>query len=112
MSAHTPGPWSLAAVIDRSIVHFVPVAEGLSLLTVVHEGGAPFGAVYIDGDACLIAAAPDLLADLREAAATLRRYESLHRAKGTDESIVKANVNAAMAARFESTIAKATGATP
>lgn len=49
-----------------------------------------------------------LLADLIEAAATLRRYETLHRAKGTDESTAKAEVNAALASRFESTIAKAT----
>lgn len=50
----------------------------------------------------------DLLDDLREAAATLRRYEELHRAKGTDDSTAKAEVNAALATRFESTIAKAT----
>lgn len=50
----------------------------------------------------------DLLADLREAAATLRRYETLHRAKGTDDSTAKAEVNAALATQFEATIAKAT----
>jgi hypothetical protein len=50
----------------------------------------------------------DLLADLREAAATLRRYEALHRAKGTDDSTAKAEVNAALASRFEATIANAT----
>lgn len=50
----------------------------------------------------------DLLADLREAAATLRRYETLHRAKGTDDSTAKAEVNAALASRFEATIRKAT----
>lgn len=49
-----------------------------------------------------------LLVDLIEAAATLRRYEALHRAKGTDESTAKAEVNAALASRFETTIAKAT----
>lgn len=49
-----------------------------------------------------------LLADLIEAAATLRRYEALHRAKGTDESTAKAEVNAALASRFEATIATAT----
>lgn len=55
-------------------------------------------------------AAPDLLADLREAAATLRRYEALHRAKGTADSTAKAEVNAELASRFEATIAKATDA--
>ena len=54
------------------------------------------------------AQAPKLLADLREAAALLRKYEGYHRAKGTEESDAKAEVNAAMAARFEATIAKAT----
>jgi hypothetical protein len=47
-----------------------------------------------------------LLTDLQAAATTLRRYEELHRAKGTDESTAKAEVNAALASRFESTIAK------
>jgi hypothetical protein len=50
----------------------------------------------------------NLLADLREAAYTLRRYEALHRAKGTDDSTAKAEVNAALASRFEATIANAT----
>ncbi|MNR42617.1 hypothetical protein D3C85_1611510 [compost metagenome] len=54
------------------------------------------------------ALAEDLLADLQKAAATLRRYEQLHRAKGTDDSTTKAEVNAALALRFEATIAKAT----
>ena len=59
-------------------------------------------------DAKLIAAAPDLLNDLIDAAAQLRAYEILHRAKGTDDSTAKAEVNAALASRFEATIAKAT----
>ncbi|MGE8045191.1 hypothetical protein ACQKO6_13380 [Pseudomonas monteilii] len=50
----------------------------------------------------------DLLGDLREAATTLRRYETLHRAKGTPDSLAKAQVNADLASRFEQTIAKAT----
>lgn len=61
-----------------------------------------------EANAKLMAAAPDLLADLQEAAAILRRYETLHRAKGTDDSTAKAEVNASLAARFEATIAKAT----
>ena len=50
-----------------------------------------------------------LTADLTEVASTLRRYEKLHRAKGTAESTEKAEVNAALAARFEATIAKESG---
>ena len=56
----------------------------------------------------IFAASLDMLADLREAAATLRRYEALHRAKNTEDSLAKAEVNAALATRFEATIAKAT----
>lgn len=44
--------------------------------------------------------------DLKLAAVTLRHYETLHRAKGTAESDAKAEVNAALATRFEATLAK------
>ncbi len=60
-------------------------------------------------DMVLMQAAPDLLADLEIAAAQLRKYEILHRAKGTEESLAKADVNAKLAGRFEETIAKARG---
>ena len=82
---HTPGPWRLELVEDRSIKHLCPVAKAddFSLLTVVYTDGhdgdecVPFGAVYRDADAKLIAAAPELLdalerllesADVRDAA--------------------------------------------
>lgn len=48
-----------------------------------------------------------MLADLREAAETLRSYESHHRAKHTAESTKKAAVNAALAERLEATIEEA-----
>jgi hypothetical protein len=48
-----------------------------------------------------------LLADLKIAAETLRRYETAHRAKDTEESLIKAEVNASLACRFEATIKKA-----
>lgn len=50
----------------------------------------------------------DLLADLQLAAAQLRKYETLHRAKGAADSLAKAEVNAELASRFEQTIAQAT----
>lgn len=50
-----------------------------------------------------------LISDLSEAASTLRRYEKAHRAKGTDESTAKAEVNAILAERFEATLANVTG---
>lgn len=48
----------------------------------------------------------DLRADLVEAASVLRRYETYHRDKGTEESIRKAEVNAALATRFELTLGR------
>lgn len=50
-----------------------------------------------------------LVGDLTEAAATLRRYEAQHWAKGTAESDLKAAVNAKLAARFERTLAEVAG---
>ncbi|HEN8731986.1 TPA: hypothetical protein U8207_000350 [Pseudomonas putida] len=50
----------------------------------------------------------DLLSDLQLAAAQLRKYETLHRAKGTADSLAKAEVNAELASRFEQTIAQVT----
>ena len=67
---HTPGPWSLAKVKNDSgrITHLVPIdSEKMSLLTVVDDGETYFGAVYLDSDANLIAAAPELLEALKRA---------------------------------------------
>lgn len=41
---------------------------------------------------------------LQEAVRTLRRYEELHRAKNTPDSLAKAEANATLAARFERTL--------
>lgn len=51
--------------------------------------------------------AEELLADLKVAAAQFRHYEELHRAKGTEDSFKKAEVNNQLATRFEVTIKKA-----
>ena len=116
MSAqHTPGPWK---VLEHSWSDTSIVAEGfdhgICLLDINHatEESQEADEALMAANARLIAAAPDLLADLREAAATLRRYEVLHRAKGTTDSDAKAEVNAALAARFEATIAAATESKP
>ena len=45
------------------------------------------------------------LVDLQLAAETLRKYEVLHRAKGTVDSTAKAEVNAELASQFEATLA-------
>lgn len=73
------------------------------------EHHASWCAAVVHPDARLIEQAPTLLADLVDAAALLRRYEELHRAKGTEDSNKKADVNAAMTSRFERTIAAARG---
>jgi len=45
-------------------------------------------------------------AALQEAATLLRKYETYHRAKGTEESTAKAEVNAEVAGRFEQIIGR------
>jgi hypothetical protein len=101
---HTPGPW-----IVREVAHSNVPGQRAYAIDFNEEQEQVVDWVYEKADALLIAAAPDLLSDLREAASTLRHYEALHRAKGTSESAEKAEVNAALATRFESTIAKAGG---
>jgi len=106
---HTPAPWSIGDYQgpgeSSDLVYGAPLPHGhFSICSLTGY----FPREQRMANAKLIAAAPDLLADLREAATTLRRYEALHRDKGTDESTAKAEVNAALASRFETTIAKAT----
>jgi hypothetical protein len=102
MSAqHTPGPWSLKPVEDRSIKHLCPVdGERMSLLTIVHQDEAPpFAAVYKDADAHLIAAAPDLLEALLhiQRCIPLGGFAQIHHKSDTW-------------AQIDAAIAKATGA--
>lgn len=108
MTKHTPGPWERIGSMDEDgecrIRQISSVRHGdgfYSERTICDE-------VRSLADANLIATAPDLLADLQIAAAHLRKYETLHRAKDTLESLAKAEVNADLAERFEKTIAKAT----
>jgi hypothetical protein len=104
---HTPGPWEHLGNPEDDECRVrqtasVRMGDGYCAeRTICQE-------VSSMGNAKLIAAAPDLLNDLIDAAAQLRAYEVLHRAKGTDDSTAKAEVNAALATRFEATIAKAT----
>lgn len=102
---HTAGNWQV-------------VPGGPNWQIVVAESGVEVARVQLpfkasaaleQANARLIAQAPTLLADLTDAAAQLRKYETLHRAKGTPDSLEKAEVNAALAARFEATIAAAVG---
>lgn len=126
MSMHTPGPWIAKGDDGRFLADNPWTVDhdesGRYTSVPIHANGQVLAMVVMDGErqedwmddteleanATLMAAAPELLDDLREAAATLRRYEALHRAKNTEESTTKAEVNAELATRFEATIAKAT----
>lgn len=104
-SKFTPGPW----VVDESrhdgcINRLEPFRHIGMVSQFQHDASSR---AENEANAKLIAAAPDLIADLIVAASTLRRYEQSHRAKGTEESNAKAEVNAELAARFEATIRKA-----
>lgn len=101
---HTPGPWMVRQVGGQGFPGQIGYAIDFNL---DQEQVVDF--VYEEADAKLIAQAPSLLADLVTAAGTLRHYEALHRAKNTDDSLKKAEVNAELASRFERTIAKARG---
>lgn len=101
---HTPGPWSTKKAAEGNVEVIGPKGECLADswcfdLEFVDEA---------DHNGKLMAASVDLLNDLIDAAAQLRKYEALHRAKGTPDSLAKAEVNADLALRFEQTIAKAT----
>lgn len=113
---HTPGPWFVESS-DKTPIYVSPVARheqiAICNVMVIDEDGESDSGEWFNGDqtkanAKLIAAAPLLLDDLIDAADQLRKYETLHRAKGTAESLAKAEVNAELASRFEQTIAKAT----
>lgn len=112
---HTPGPWRVdpqypidVEALDGRRQVCSPYSEGMrgSVCEPVGEMASPREAL---ANARLIAQAPTMLSDLTDAAAQLRKYETLHRAKGTPDSLEKAEVNAALAARFEATIAAAVG---
>ncbi|ELF6206825.1 hypothetical protein RNI54_003655 [Pseudomonas putida] len=113
---HTPGPWFVESS-DKTPIYVSPVDRhekiAICNVMVIDEDGDSDSGEWFNGDqtkanAKLIAAAPLLLEDLVAAAAQLRKYETLHRAKGTADSLAKAEVNAELAARFEKTIATAT----
>lgn len=107
MSKHTPGPW----FVCKANPFTVRAGDDIDGRHVAHIGPANYTPRFdVDiPNAFLIAAAPELLADLEAAAEILRRYEGYHRAKNTEESTAQAEVNAELAERFEATIAKARG---
>lgn len=100
---HTPAPWTV-----REVTHSNVPGQRAFAIDFNEDQEQVVDWVYEEADAKLIAQAPELLADLVVAVGTLRHYEALHRAKGTAESLEKAEVNAGLASRFEKTISKAT----
>lgn len=105
--AFTPGPWRLTPRFQSKVdvIHDDP-REGAASTTVARVTVRDTWLVQQSANARLIAAAPELCADLRKAAEVFRQYEDLHRAKGTAEGDAKADVNAALASRFEATLRK------
>jgi hypothetical protein len=106
MVKHTPGPrgrdkyGSMIDAMGESVI-----LRGTTTLC----SGSDDRMAIAEANTDLACVAPELLTDLVDAASQLRTYEALHRAKGTEESTAKAEVNAALAARFEATIARARG---
>lgn len=100
----TPGPWEIKKDGEQFRIRQKGTVRRIAGGTVERPVGEGFNYKL---DAVLAASAPELLSDLEEATATLRRYELLHRKKGTDESDKKAEANATLADKFERTIAKA-----
>ena len=119
---HTPGPWEVLNETEVFTGLGADSGDGVKALpsdgwmiadcgdcvTFTEIGPAELGRDLRRANAKLIASAPMLLDDLTSAAAQLRKYETLHRAKGTADGLAKAEVNAELASRFEHTIAKAT----
>ena len=119
---HTPGPWEVLNETEVFTGLGADSGDGVKALpsdgwmiadcggcvTFSEAGPAELSLDLRRANAKLIAAAPAVLADLVDAAAQLRKYETLHRAKGTEDSLAKAKVNAELASRFEQTIALAT----
>ena len=117
---HTPGPWLIEGVVQNTgSISICAGRFGIADVTnAVSAGDLVLGnspraqmanaQLIAAAPRLLIAAAPRLLDDLVDAAAQLRKYETLHRAKGTADSLAKAEVNAELASRFEQPIAAAT----
>ncbi|WP_063912549.1 MULTISPECIES: hypothetical protein [Pseudomonas] len=119
---HTPGPWEVLNETEVFTGLGADSGDGVKALpsdgwmiadcggcvTFSEVGPAELSLGLRRANAKLIAATPAMLADLVDAAAQLRKYETLHRAKGTADSLAKAEANAELASRFERTIAAAT----
>jgi hypothetical protein len=104
---HTKGPWALSQYRHglRIVSEDHPSVDENAIICEL-EPEEVFGTTEeIKANARLIAAAPDLLAALKEAAAQFRWYVELHNAKGDDPlARQKAERNEAMARKCEAAI--------
>jgi hypothetical protein len=89
MSAHTPGPWTCFYKHKYDEWHVsVPVSEGTMKLALFDDG---VRSENPEADARLIAAAPDLLAALRDAVAALGGIKSDNVPESVRIAIAKAS---------------------
>lgn len=98
MSAHTPGPWKVASAAACAEVEVLEIAEVSHYRVIPAAGGWPNAGAPED-DARLIAAAPDLLAELEWIRACISRYDP----PGLPNHI---------ATRIDAVVARATGERP
>jgi hypothetical protein len=103
--AHLPGPWTAEGPDEYGDWNIIPPNDRGAVAAVVSNMRAP---EIVEGNALLVAAAPDLLAVAQMAAAQFEFYAAQHDAKGTPESAEKAKVNRTKAAECRAAIAKAT----
>jgi len=124
MSKHTPGPWYVEeherqrwnspttptrGVVTQAEHHGSWTVYLIGEVSYPTSAQGSVGALERLANAHLIAAAPELLADLKDAADTFRKYAEGHLKKGTPEGNAKARANFEKAARYERTIGKSGG---
>ncbi len=110
-ATHTPGPWGVsnrlvyardAWGVKRSQYNVTGIIGGSSGRTIA-EVGEWTDRPNAEADARLIAAAPSLLAELRETAAMLDRVSARHIIGDSDKALVSARTETARAAIEEAT---------
>lgn len=81
MSKHTPGPWEVVELVDG---YDIRSPESRCRIATASDPEAVWGAIGREEDACLIAAAPELLEALEEAVAWIEddRFDDAYIAEG------------------------------
>ncbi len=110
MSKHTPGPWRVRPCVEMDAIGVVE--QGGRVVARTRGAYGPEDSAENAANARLIAAAPDMAAELEAAAKQFRFYEQQHRAKGTADAAAKAEVNRTFAERIEALLSRAAEPTP